>query len=264
MISRFDPTPSRTPEECERHYTQVHVHMAQDLLRPMPALMSYHTDRAVAQADVDRRVGSAAAGVAIRGAALHAGRDAGLHPRAERDGGPGSRQLPLPPAPLPTSRRPSLLDRRRRAARAGQVHASRPTGRRGVSRRDGWAAFSALAERVRAADGRGVRRAALIVNRVLNEVECEPVDVEGQRPIGLLDETTRVGYIEAYFDHPRWGREALASLVGRRRPARPGAGRRQPPPAWRSAPRSTGRALVPRAGDLRRSRSRRRSAGRRR
>ena len=53
VIGRFDPTPSRTPEECERHYTQVHVRMAQDLLRPMPSLLSYYTDRAVAQADVN-------------------------------------------------------------------------------------------------------------------------------------------------------------------------------------------------------------------
>jgi hypothetical protein len=53
----------------------------------------------------------------------------------------------------------------------------------------------------------------LILNRVLNEVECEPIDVEGQRPIGMLDETTRVGYLEIYFDHQRWGREALAPLV---------------------------------------------------
>ena len=52
-IGRFDPTPSRTAEECERHYTQVHVRMAQDLLRPVPSLLSYHTNRAVAQADVN-------------------------------------------------------------------------------------------------------------------------------------------------------------------------------------------------------------------
>ncbi len=52
-IGRFDPTPSRTLEECERHYTRVHVRMAQDLLRPVPSLLSYHTNRAVAQADVN-------------------------------------------------------------------------------------------------------------------------------------------------------------------------------------------------------------------
>ncbi len=53
----------------------------------------------------------------------------------------------------------------------------------------------------------------VIVNRVLNEVECEPLDVEGQRPIGLLDDSTRVGYIEAYFDHRRWGEEALGAVA---------------------------------------------------
>jgi hypothetical protein len=76
-----------------------------------------------------------------------------------------------------------------------------------------WAAFTALSERVRGAmDGAfGARR--LIINRALNEVECEPVDVEGQRPIGLLEDTTRLGYIEAYFDHPRWGEEALGPLA---------------------------------------------------
>jgi hypothetical protein len=48
---------------------------------------------------------------------------------------------------------------------------------------------------------------------MLNEVECEPLDVEGQRPVGMLEDTTRVGYIEAYFDHPRWGEEALGALA---------------------------------------------------
>src|ERR1700749_3224462 len=52
VIGRFDPTPARSPEECERHYAEVHVRMAQDLLRPMPSLLSYYTDRAVGQADV--------------------------------------------------------------------------------------------------------------------------------------------------------------------------------------------------------------------
>jgi hypothetical protein len=52
VIGRFDPTPSRSAEECERHYTQVHLRMAQDLLRPMPSLLSYHVNRALVQADV--------------------------------------------------------------------------------------------------------------------------------------------------------------------------------------------------------------------
>ena len=77
-----------------------------------------------------------------------------------------------------------------------------------------WEAFSAIADRFRGVmDGAfGARR--LILNRALNEVECEPLGVEGQRPIGLLEDTTRVGYIEAYFDHARWGEEALGGLAG--------------------------------------------------
>ena len=70
-----------------------------------------------------------------------------------------------------------------------------------------------MADRVRGVmDGAfGARR--LILNRALNEIECEPLDVEGQRPIGLLEDTTRVGYIEAYFDHTRWGEEALGPVA---------------------------------------------------
>ena len=37
--------------------------------------------------------------------------------------------------------------------------------------------------------------------------------MEGKRTIGLLQDTTRVAYIEAYFDHPRWGEEALGVLA---------------------------------------------------
>jgi hypothetical protein len=76
-----------------------------------------------------------------------------------------------------------------------------------------WASFSELAERVLAAMDGALGARALYVNRVLTELECDPVDVEGQRPVGVLDETTRVGYLEAYFDHERWGEEALGALA---------------------------------------------------
>jgi hypothetical protein len=82
-----------------------------------------------------------------------------------------------------------------------------------ADRADAWEAFSALAERTQAAmqGAFGARR--LIINRVVNEVECAPLDVEGQLPIGLLADTSRVGYIEAYFDHHRWGEHALGGLA---------------------------------------------------
>ena len=76
-----------------------------------------------------------------------------------------------------------------------------------------WGSFTELADRVHSALDGAVGARALFLNRVLNEVECEPLDVEGQRPIGIIDETTRVGYLEAYFDHRRWGEEALGVLA---------------------------------------------------
>ena len=76
-----------------------------------------------------------------------------------------------------------------------------------------WSAFSSLAGRVGGVMDGAFGARQLILNRVLNEVDCEPVDVEGKRTIGLLQDTTRVAYIEAYFDHPRWGEEALGVLA---------------------------------------------------
>jgi hypothetical protein len=83
----------------------------------------------------------------------------------------------------------------------------------GASGEEAWAAFSSIADRIRDQMRTAFGARLLVLNRVLNEVECEPVDVEGQRPIGLLDETTRVGYLEVYFDHARWGAETLGPLV---------------------------------------------------
>jgi hypothetical protein len=210
-IGRFDPTPSRTPEECERHYTQVHVRMAQDLLRPMPSLLSYHTNRAVTQADVNGGWNQ--------------------HPRAWRfvvlRFTPGATLVFTPEQNEMVAQdhvnclfrlrqgdvdEQVLLDRvdRQLSLAKFMIEADRAPG---VDADAAWQAFSALADRVRSVmDGMfGARW--LIVNRVLNEVECEPVDVEGQRPIGLLEDTTRVGYIEAYFDHARWGEEALGGIA---------------------------------------------------
>ena len=89
------------------------------------------------------------------------------------------------------------------------LEADRPAS---VDPEQAWRSFSELADRVLAAMDGAFGARALFLNRVVNEIECEPIDVEGQRPIGLLDETTRVGYIEAYFDHRRWGEEALGGL----------------------------------------------------
>ena len=158
VIGRFDPTPSRTPEECERHYTQVHVRMAQDLLRPMPSLLSYYTNRAVAQADVNGGWKPAAARLAVRGASLHARRDARVHGRAERDGGAGPRQLPVPAA-FVRRRRDRAARPRRWSARADEVHA-RGRSRARCRRRQRLGRLHRAGGSGSRGGGRGVRRAA--------------------------------------------------------------------------------------------------------
>jgi hypothetical protein len=210
-IGRFDPTPSRTPEECERHYTQVHVRMAQDLLRPMPSLLSYHTNRAVAQADITG--GWNQRPRAWRFVVLR------FSPGAKLAFTPQQNEMVAQDHVNCLYRLRQgdvdehvLLDRvhRQLALAKFMIEADRALG---VDADAAWNAFSAVADRVRGVmDGAfGARR--LILNRALNEVECEQLDVEGQRPIGLLEDTTRVGYIEAYFDHARWGEEALGGLA---------------------------------------------------
>jgi hypothetical protein len=211
VIGRFDPTPSRTPEECERHYTEVHVRMAQDLLRPMPSLLSYHTNRAVAQADVNG--GWSQRPRAWRFVVLR------FTPGETLAFSPEQTEMVAQDHVNCLYRLRScdveesvLLDRvdRQLALAKFVIEADRGSG---VDADAAWNAFSSLGDRVRGVmDGAfGARR--VILNRVVNEVECEPVDVEGQRPIGLLEGTTRVGYIEAYFDHRRWGEETLGVLA---------------------------------------------------
>jgi len=210
-ISRFEPTPSRAPEECERHYTQVHVRMAQNLLRPMTGLRSYHIDRALAQADVS-------GGWAQR-------------PRAWRfvflRFTPGETLAFTPEQnEMVAQDHVNCLYRLRHcdveetvivdridgqlAMAKFMIEADRPPA---VDAHSAWRRFTELAARVEGIMGNAFGARRLILNRVLNELECEPVEVEGQRPIGVLDQTTRVGYIEAYFDHRRWGEEALTPLI---------------------------------------------------
>ena len=211
VIGRFDPTPSRTPEEGERHYTEVHVRMAQDLLRPMTSLLSYYTNRAVAQADVNGRWSQRPR--AWRFVVLRFMHGETLAFTADQNEMVAQDHVNclyrLRSCEVDES---VLLDRvdGQLALTKFMLEADRAPG---IGAERAWGAFTELADRVRAVvDGVfGVRR--LIISRVLNEVECEPLDVEGQRPIGLLDETTRVGYIEMYFDHAGWGEEALGPLV---------------------------------------------------
>ena len=185
--------------------------MAQDLLRTMPSLLSYHTNRAVAQADVTG--GWNQRPRAWRFVVLRFTPGATLAFTPEQNEMVAQDHVNC----LYRLRQGEveehvLLDRVERQLALAKfiIEADRAPG---VDADRAWDVFSSLADRVL-----GVMKVAfgarrLIVNRAVNEVECEPLDVEGQRPIGILEDTTRVGYIEAYFDHARWGEEALGVLA---------------------------------------------------
>jgi hypothetical protein len=210
-FSRFDPTPSRTPEECERHYTQIHVHMAQELLRPMPALLTYHVNRAVAQADVTG--GFNARPRAWRFAVLRFTPGEALAFSPEQNEMVAQDHVNcLYRLRSCEAEEAVLMDRLGGSTALAKfmLEADRPAS---VDPEQAWSSFRALADRVLSVMDGAFGARALFLNRVLTEVECEPLDVEGQRPVGLLQQTTRVGYLEAYFDHRRWGEEALGALA---------------------------------------------------
>lgn len=212
LIGRFEPTPSRTPEECERHYTSVHIRMAQNMLAGMDGFGSYHVNRAVAQADV-------AGGFAQR-------------PRAWRFVilrlVPGT-ELSFTPQQLETIFQDHVNCLYR--LRQFEVHErvafdARHPGSLGMAKflievacgpdlggAERTAAFVRLADRVTEAMRTSSGARLAIANTVLNESISAPVDVEGQRIVGVTEDTRQAGYLECYFDHARWGREALAPLV---------------------------------------------------
>jgi hypothetical protein len=210
-IGRFDPTPSRTPEECERHYTQVHVRMAQDLLQQMPSVLSYHTNRVVAQADVTGGWGQLPRAWRFNMLRFAPGETLAFSPEQNEMVAQDHTNC-LYRLRHCDVEETVLLDRvgGQTALAKFLLEADRPAP---VAPDQAWESFSALAQRVLAVMDGAFGARALYLNRVLSELECEPVDVEGQRPVGVLAETTRVGYLEAYFDHRRWGEEALGVLA---------------------------------------------------
>jgi hypothetical protein len=219
VFTRFDPTPQRTPQECERHYRTVHVPFAQDQLRPMTGLISYHVNRAVAQADVAGGFAqrpSAWRFVILRFTAGHAlAFDA--HQQATVNADHVNCLYRLRSCPV---RETVELDRR-----SGQPTLAKfvveVDAEPGADPDQAAAAWGATIDAVRNAMDGAFGARLLLANEVLGEGRTERVAVEGQRPTGVIGPTDKLGYLECYFDHERWGREALGPLAragGLRRP----------------------------------------------
>jgi hypothetical protein len=190
------------------------VRTAQDLLRPMPSLLSYRTNPALAQADVNG--GWAQRPRAWRFVVLRfiPGETLAFTPEQNE---------------IVAQDHVNCLYRLRSCEVEERVEFDRigrglalakfmiEADRHRTVGRHAWSAFTALAGRVQATMAGAFGARALIVNRVVNEVECERVDVEGQRPIGILD-------------------EKLGSATSKRT-STTGAGVRKPSEHWRATVR---------------------------
>ena len=243
----------------------------------MPSLLSYHTDRAVAQADVNGSFKQRPRAWRFAVVRIAPGEALAFSPEQSEMVAQDHVNC-LYRLRSCEAEETVLLDRLggQTALAKFMLEADRPAS---VDPEQAWRSFTELADRVLAAMDGAFGARALFLNRVVYEIECEPLDVEGQRPIGVLEETTRVGYIEAYFDHPagarrrwassratgRWAASATwwtSTSCGSKRRPRSRHGSRRPHEAdGRSGRGHHGRELRPRRATRARGRRRRRDPG---
>lgn len=207
--AHFLPLAALPVHESDRHYREVHTRWARGFLRELPDVVSYATDRVLAERDP-------AGGW-------------GQRPRAFRFISmryrPGS-HLDLPPElreRVVQDHRNCLRELRSFRVRE-HVLVDRLRGGTGLAklvveldRRPGTSAGDAatrlagglevLAEQ--AQDAFGLRQ--LLVDHVQHEAATEPLDEPGQRPTGrMLPDTARSAFVELWFDHTDWADEWLA------------------------------------------------------
>lgn len=208
-VSHFLPLSTVTAEDADRHYLRVHTRFARNLLRGMDHVVSYHTDRAVAEYDLN-------GGWAQR---PHAFRFVVL------------RLLPGRGLEFPPEVRELIVEDHRRFLRElrpfrvrEEVVLDRLSGQTALEkyvfeldRPDGVgpeAARRYLDERVaelvgEAAHAFGIRQ--VVVDHVESEGATAPVDEPGQRTLpGTLPETSRQAFVEIWFDQREWAEEWFA------------------------------------------------------
>ncbi|MEY9211779.1 hypothetical protein NI17_008785 [Thermobifida halotolerans] len=208
-VSHFLPASTVTAEEADRYYTRVHTRFARHFLREMDQVVSYHTNRAVAQYDLLggwERPPRAFRYVVLR---FRPGRGLeladGLRETIVADHRLFLREL----RPFRV-REEVLLDRL-----GGQTALEKYLFE--FDRRDGTDPEEArhhLAEGMavlaqEASSAFGVRQ--ILVDHVLQEQATEPVDEPGQRPLPrMLSTTPRQAFVECYFDQREWAEEFFA------------------------------------------------------
>ncbi len=216
-FARFLPLTSRTREECERHYVDVHFAFARRMLAAQPNLITYHTGVAVAEYDIAggwSQYPRAWRFVMLR---LRAGQ--------AREASPEIAEL------IAQDHRNCLRDLRsckvsedvvldRRSGQTVLVKYLFEFDRHPDTPADVAAsAFRVIVDAVVAAADSAQGLRLVVANDVLSESATEAIDEPGQRSLGRpLPETTKQGYLELYFDDvtdaEEWfAREEIRSLL---------------------------------------------------
>lgn len=212
-ITRFEPSALYPVEECERHYIEVHTRFVRHLFRQLETALTYHTNRVLRQYDLCGRwyqrpmawrfvVTRLQGDLLSRGAALPEsvralyGQD---HTNFLRD----LRSFPV--------EEDTLFDRieGQTAFAKYLFEFDRPPERPSAE------AYGHLRQFVetlfeRAGEAFGLRR--VVLNRVLKEAESAPIREPGQAftPDRYLPDTTKLAFLEVYFDQEERGDEFFA------------------------------------------------------
>lgn len=207
--AHFLPLAALPVAESDRHYREVHTRWARTFLRELPDVVSYATDRVLAERDPTGGWGQrprAFRFISMRyapGAHLELGAE--LREQVVQDHRNCLRELRSFQV-----REQVLVDR----VRSGTGLAKHVVE---LDRRPGTSATEAAARladglpvlQEQAQDAFGLRQ--VLVDHVEGERATEPLDEPGQRPTGrVLPETARSAYLELWFDHADWADEWFA------------------------------------------------------
>ena len=208
-ILAFRPSALAPLEQCEAHYLQVHSPWALREIRAMDDMVSYHTNLMLGQWD-------------LLGGFRQVPDEWRFATMRSRPGGRGG----FPPAVLEflSQDHQNFLSHLRGFAVEESVSVDRRSGQLTsdkyvlvLDRPDGLAPDDALtaAAAVEArlgelfADAYGAR--LMVVNRVLAESEYDALREPGQLITSrVAGDSTRLSYLELYFDHEEWGGEFFA------------------------------------------------------
>lgn len=214
-ISQFLPLARLSADEADRHYLAVHSRFARTLLRSMPHVVSYHTNRAEAEFDLNGRWRQRPRAFRFVVLRFRPGR---------------SLEFPDDVRELIVQDHRQFLRELRGFRVIEDVVLDRLSGQTALQKYlfefeqpdedPPELAAAHLDELVdvllaQAPDAFGLRQ--ILVNRVTSEGAVEAVDEPGQRPVDqTLASTTKSAFVEFYFDHSEWAEHWFARTAVRR------------------------------------------------